>query len=182
MKSLLVAIGTALCTLIITACAVDGSPSPRTDNSGGEDGLGELSSALSATGTFSIDPGASQAALATAPPGWTIASVAGMPAGAVLVASNVVPFALICPSGFVCLYQDANLSGNAVAFNGTLGVGSSFLGSFNDKMTSWENISGRQYCWWFDLNFTGEVHTMPSGFQVNVLPRENDKASSVGPC
>jgi hypothetical protein len=55
-------------------------------------------------------------------------------------------------------------------------------GTFNDQMSSWQNASGRRYCWWFDDGPSGEVHTMPTGQIINVLARENDRASAFGPC
>jgi len=55
-------------------------------------------------------------------------------------------------------------------------------GTFNDQMSSWENRSGRRYCWYFNVGPAGERHTMPNGQVINVLPRENDRASAFGPC
>ncbi|HEX8112754.1 MAG TPA: peptidase inhibitor family I36 protein [Kofleriaceae bacterium] len=101
-----------------------------------------------------------------------------------------------CPRGFACLYQNSNRKGLGVGISA--GCGSSDLravrcpsctngihgnnGTFNDQMSSWHNASGRRYCWYFDINFRGERHTMGNGVIQNVLPRENDRASSFKPC
>lgn len=130
-------------------------------------------------------------------PRWQPAEVDDAPSGTVFVAVTSDAVAFACPLGFACLYQNANLGGFSVAvrggiairnlrairyptcFNGTHGND----GTFNNQMTSWENSTRRQYCWWFDTVPGGERHVMRPGF-VNrqVLPRENDRASAFGPC
>lgn len=109
-----------------------------------------------------------------------------------------------CPGGFVCLYQNSDRGGAFIAVpaggfvnnfrtdtacpgctNGIHGND----GTFNDQMSSWENRTGRRYCWYFNAGpegvlpaGTGEVHTMGTGVIQNVLARENDQASALGPC
>jgi hypothetical protein len=115
----------------------------------------------------------------------------------VLVAPGLaVTPAVACPGGFSCLYQNSGRTGFVVAVQSGIGIGNltgvpcaactngihGNNGTFNDQMTSWENETGRQYCWWFNAGPAGEVHTMPSGVIVNVLARENDQASAFGPC
>ncbi|MGW4799878.1 peptidase inhibitor family I36 protein [Nonomuraea sp. MG754425] len=87
-----------------------------------------------------------------------------------------------CPDGYVCLFRDYDFqgggygvrSGDSLPWLGDLG--------FNDQMSSWANDSGRTYCWYSDASFAGERHVMQNGYRVNVLPRENDTASSLAPC
>jgi hypothetical protein len=101
-----------------------------------------------------------------------------------------------CPAGFACLYQNANRGGFGVGTssgttisnlqsircpqctNGIHGVD----GTFNDDMTSWHNSTARRYCWGVNATRTPTSHTMCPGCVVNVLPNENDTASSLGPC
>jgi hypothetical protein len=134
------------------------------------------------------------------PPGWETIDIAGAPAGAVIVARSVEANAtlapLACPAGFACLYQNTNRGPFRVAVQSGIGIGNlkgvrcstctngthGNDGTFNDQMSSWENRSGRRYCWWFHAGPSGEVHTMSNGLIVNVLSRENDQASAFGPC
>jgi hypothetical protein len=87
-----------------------------------------------------------------------------------------------CPDGYVCLFRDYEFQGGgyAVAAPGEL----PWFGDigFNDRMSSWANDSGITYCWYFDAYYSGEEHVMYDGYRVNVLPRENDHASSLRPC
>jgi len=153
------------------------------------------------------DPAAtpSEEALAAAPPtfdiaslpagvSWQVTPAEGQPAGTVFVTAPVTP-AVACPTGLACLYQNSNrgprLWGTNGQFpnllqqacpectNGTHGNN----GTFNDQMSSWENRSGRRYCWYVNANFILPVHTMANGVPPqNVLPSENDTASSMRPC
>ena len=140
------------------------------------------------------EPGAESAVQNSLPEGWAPIDVAGSPKGTVLFAPDAEPNAA-CPSGFACLYQNINRGGFRVAVQSGIGLTNLNIrcstctngihgnnGTFNDQMSSWENKSGRRYCWWFNAGPSGEVHTMSSGSTVNVLARENDQASAFGPC
>lgn len=133
---------------------------------------------------------------------WQAAEADGAPSGTVFVAessesSDLVAAAFACPRGFACLYQNANLRGSAVAVQSGIGIRNlrgircrgctngihGNDGTFNDQMTSWENLSGRKYCWFFDAGPSGERHVMRNNFVIRqVLARENDRASAFGPC
>jgi len=94
----------------------------------------------------------------------------------------------------VCLFQHANGGGFIDEFTPgfliDVGIwnltddpcGPCRNGTFNDEMSSWGNDTGGTFCWWVDINGGGAGHTMRSlGATIqNVLPAENDKASSVG--
>ena len=99
-----------------------------------------------------------------------------------------------CPPGNLCLYTNNNAGGILLAFTGKRG----YLGQFatiakgycknntwNDCMSSWRNLTGVRYCWYFDLNYSPQAYIMEpysNGRVVNLTPAENDKASSVRPC
>jgi hypothetical protein len=85
-----------------------------------------------------------------------------------------------CPGGHVCLFRDSNYQGGGVNFQRP--GSSSYLGSFNDQMSSWANDSGALYCWYSDADYRGDRHEMKPGYRLNVLPHENDTASSIRPC
>ena len=115
-------------------------------------------------------------------------SEARLSPAACVVATN--PNGGQCPSGFACLYQNSNRGGFGVGISAGCGISnlssvgcpSCTRGNFNDQMSSWQNVSGQRYCWWFDAGPSGEVHTMGNGVTQNVLARENDQASAFGPC
>ncbi|MEU9891384.1 peptidase inhibitor family I36 protein [Sphaerisporangium sp. NPDC051017] len=87
-----------------------------------------------------------------------------------------------CPDGYVCLFRDNEFQGGGYGIASGHSVG--FLGDigFNDQMSSWANDSGRRYCWYVDANYAGDRHVMENRYRVNVLPQENDQASSLRPC
>jgi hypothetical protein len=162
---------------------------------GGQEKLVEVSSELASKLAIWVEPGVSLAEPTTLPAGWAALDIAGLPRGAIAVSSGIVP-AVACPSGFACLYQNGSEGGSAVRVQNGIGIGNlkgiacgsctngthGNDGTFNDQMTSWVNVSGRQYCWWFNAGNSGEVHVMLNGIKVNVATRENDQASSFGPC
>jgi len=141
-------------------------------------------------------PEAESATLVSIPEGWTSAHVTGAADNAVILTSAAVPRAPACPTGFACLFQNSNRGGFGYGLRS--GFGNRNLlsvrcgsctngihgnnGTFNDQMSSWENRSGRRYCWYFDVGPSGETHPMANGQLINVLPRENDRASAFGPC
>ncbi|GAA1682468.1 hypothetical protein GCM10009765_34580 [Fodinicola feengrottensis] len=109
------------------------------------------------------------------------ARVALRPAGSATPADN-------CSGLYLCLYADANAGGLEIII--PQGVSIPYLGNacvggicyqFNDRMTSWENVSSWTYCWYYDANYTGQQRFMEYyGFNVrNVAPNDNDQASSV---
>lgn len=171
MKSLIAAIGIGLLTL--SGCSVDSSPS---EDLGDKEELDNITSSPASNHAIWSEPGA---VLATVPPGWVAMEIAGVPRGAVIVPAVG---GAACPSGFACVYQNANRTG--ASFGVPNGFGANLTGvscssctngthgndgTFNDQMTSWENESGREYCWWFNVNESGSVRTMSNGFIVNVL-------------
>ncbi|MEU2389556.1 peptidase inhibitor family I36 protein [Streptomyces sp. NPDC007369] len=84
-----------------------------------------------------------------------------------------------CPADSLCLYRDYNFTGGGIALRA--GDHLPWLGAygFNDHMSSWSNDSGTVCYWWTDAYSGGEGHDMKNGYRVNVLPQENDMASSV---
>jgi Peptidase inhibitor family I36 len=140
--------------------------------------------------------GAETAASPSTPTGWASVQAAGAPAGAVIFRQDVGVNAPPCPTGFACLFQNSNRGGfgyglrSGVGNRNLLSVSCSSCtngihgnnGTFNDQMSSWENRSGRRYCWYFDVGPSGETHPMANGQLINVLARENDRASAFGPC
>jgi Peptidase inhibitor family I36 len=94
----------------------------------------------------------------------------------------------------VCLFRDANGGGFIDEFTASFLITAGIWnltddpcppcrnGNFNDEMSSWGNDTGGIFCWWVDINGGGAGHTMRSlGATIqNVLPSENDQASSVG--
>lgn len=98
-------------------------------------------------------------------------------------------------TGLLCLFQDSNGGGAIDAFTeaflslpGFWNLTNNSLGSgtWNDQMSSWGNDIGGDpgaatMCWWVDINGKGAGHLMrPLGATIqNVLPSENDQASSV---
>jgi hypothetical protein len=87
-----------------------------------------------------------------------------------------------CPSGYICLFTDYNYSGTA--YRVKAGSSVPWFGdfNFNDAMSSWANDSGQTFCWYVDANYQGAFHDMKPGYRVNLLPAENDTASSLKPC
>jgi hypothetical protein len=116
----------------------------------------------------------------------------GTPPGA-LVAE--IPFSATCPSGTVCIFQNSKRGGARLSISLAAGVGINLTslgcasctngihgndGSWNDQMSSWENAAGVLYCWAVNINGGGTRHAMRAGVALqNVLPSENDTASSV---
>ncbi|MER5767036.1 peptidase inhibitor family I36 protein [Streptomyces sp. NPDC001985] len=84
-----------------------------------------------------------------------------------------------CPARSLCLYRDHNFTGGGVALSADTYVG--WLGDhgFNDRMSSWSNDTGQVCDWWSDSYRGGAIHDMRDGNRVQVLPSENDTASSV---
>lgn len=180
---LLVLAGSIVAT---SACAVD--PVKPADPADPADST-ELDSAdLTMAGWTVIDGATAPLEAATAP-------LDGAAAASVVVIFTSTGAS--CPSGFVCLYQNSNHGGAGWGISS--GGGFANLkgepcgqctngihgndGTFNDQMSSWQNHSGRRYCWYFDASFSGEHHPMVSGAGTqNVFPRENDRASSLRPC
>lgn len=94
---------------------------------------------------------------------------------------------LSCPEGYVCLYLDADANTDGIAIREGEEIGNlanDFDFDWDNRMTSWINNTSTRYCWYFDFDFSGECHVMEPARNrvVNVLPRENDKASSIRPC
>ena len=98
----------------------------------------------------------------------------------------------VCPSGFVCLWEDANYEGARLIFSlcdvdgdGTCDwVNLGPLG-YNDTMTSWKNRKSVDAKWAWDSGGGGTVRCMNSGSQNPELQDniwgtgDNDEASSV---
>ncbi len=159
-------------------CALDGS----------EPASASEEAALTASEAPALD-------LTALPAGWRV--MKGTPPGitALELPAGPVGRSATCPNGTVCLFQDENRGGAGIAFalpansfinltdfacpscnNGLHGND----GTWNDQMTSWENASGVQYCWTFDIDAVGEVHFMSPGVSLqNVFERENDEASGI---
>jgi hypothetical protein len=119
----------------------------------------------------------------------TLAATALLPAGLGHAAATPGPPLITipagqthCPDGYVCLFRDYEFQGGGYGI--AAGYSIKFLGDIglNDQMSSWANDSGRRYCWYVDAGYAGERHVMEARYRVNVLPQENDQASSLRPC
>jgi hypothetical protein len=151
--------------------------------------LVSLATIVLAVSGCALDPSSSDevgTSAAEAPlDGWTVIDVPDAPPGTMMKAAAGVQ----CPSGWVCIYQNSNLSGGSLAtrWPGTFAnlttdtCDTCGTGNWNDQMSSWSNFSGHTYCWYFDAGWLGESHVMANGVNQNVLSRENDKASSLQP-
>jgi hypothetical protein len=176
---------TALFMSLMTACALDPGDAPGAQPTQGWTAADSAPLDDSSSTTLDVDgkvAGARGEAFAPGPTAPIITSANGGP----------------CPTPYVCLYQNGNRAGFGVGFRA--GVGFSNLqgiscagcsnglhgndGTFNDQMSSWENRSGRQYCWYFDANFSTRniFHHMGNGDIHNTSADENDRASSIQPC
>lgn len=110
-----------------------------------------------------------------------------------------LPAGSSCPEGSVCLYQNSNRSGfglrvpNGCEIRNMLDVVClPCMNSthdhhqddhlFNDQMSSWENRSGQDYCWYYDVGYSGIKRTMKNGMILEHLGGDNDRASSIRPC
>jgi hypothetical protein len=116
----------------------------------------------------------------------------GMPPGAVVAE---IPPSATCPSGTLCIFQNSNGKGARLSISLPAGVGINLTsipcgsctngthgndGTWNDQMSSWENVSGVRYCWAVNINGGGARHPMRTGVGLqNVLPSRNDEASSI---
>jgi hypothetical protein len=98
-----------------------------------------------------------------------------------------------CTPGDVCLYQNGQQTGAHVEVSAGISIPDlgAFLcpactngtdggnGTFDNQMSSWQNASGTDYCWWSDKNFTGASHLMKAHTQNTVPAEYNDHASSL---
>ncbi|HEX3479448.1 MAG TPA: protein kinase [Kofleriaceae bacterium] len=134
-----------------------------------------------------------------AEPGWdavdpAITAAAGVTQGNRLIAS---PAGGRCRAGFVCLYQNGRFRGVAygVSEGGAIydldkvdcptcknGIHGND-GTFHRQMSSWDNATDRPYCWYDEVGFRGKaVRMSPHTRHGQVLPVNNDRALSLGPC
>jgi hypothetical protein len=172
MKHLFSMIGIGVCAVLFAACAMEPSDS---DDTGQE-------AALSA-----VEP-----------------AVADIPAGATSIDSTPTASGItcvsfhapggnsgVCPSGSTCLWANDGRAGDLIAVSRGCFIAdltkvpcTACKGpTFNDSMSSWENASGAQSCWWFNINRGGTAVTMPNGVTHNsTAAGNNDQASSFGSC
>jgi hypothetical protein len=104
-------------------------------------------------------------------------------AGGAVAASPAIA-APTCASGGVCLYDGLNATGAKARYqygDNNMGVG---VPAFNDRMESWQNNSGRRFCWYVDAEFRGTRYVMePYGNRIVTLrPEERNRASSLQAC
>lgn len=102
-----------------------------------------------------------------------------------VTSQSVTPdaFPASCPSGDICLYENSQFTGTELAIPNGGVIANLFDVNFNDKLSSWCNHTNRQYCYWFNANFTGtRVIIIPNTCHASVSPGNNDQASSVKPC
>jgi hypothetical protein len=123
-----------------------------------------------------------------------IAAAAGVSRGHSLVTSTAGGK---CRPGFVCLYQNYKFQGMAYGVsdggaitdldkvncatckNGTRGND----GTFHRQMSSWDNATDRPYCWYYEVGLRGKsIRMSPHARHGQVLPSNNDRALSLGPC
>ncbi|MEV7289898.1 peptidase inhibitor family I36 protein [Streptomyces sp. NPDC093252] len=84
-----------------------------------------------------------------------------------------------CPAGRLCLFRDYDFSGGGIALSSRTELYSLANYGFNDQLSSWSNNSGVTCMWWNNGLDSGGGHEMRNGYRVNLLPSENDTASSV---
>jgi Peptidase inhibitor family I36. len=90
---------------------------------------------------------------------------------------------VFCPEGFVCLYDNSSFGGNEILVDSGLSFANFSTQQFNDKMSSWFNNTNRNYCWFYDVNFSGTKRSMAArSDNPFVGSLDNDKASSLAPC
>jgi Peptidase inhibitor family I36 len=82
-----------------------------------------------------------------------------------------------CPSGWLCLYQDANFRGRMLKFRDNHWQQLSSFGS-NDKTSSWVNHLGRYVCLSWNWPPGGRRVSLPPGESAH-MGSWNDKASGV---
>lgn len=124
----------------------------------------------------------------------------GLPAGTQIVNSHTISFGhgaafadlapigrAPCPSGYVCLYKDAQYLGQQVGFSacdydgdGVCDWVNLILFSFNDAMSSWRNMKTVDAKWSFNAGGGGTQRCMNSGSQNPQLTgSNNDQASAI---
>jgi hypothetical protein len=88
-----------------------------------------------------------------------------------------------CPSGYFCLWWDADFSGAMLApsANGTAWPDFGTR-SFNDVASSGRNNTGVGWCVYQDINYQGSVVYFPPNTQVSNFGWFNDMASSARVC
>lgn len=184
-RQLTIALGVlavAFCCALGVATAASAAPSPAAASAStvsltrADGSVLHAALATSANGAYYVvDSSAVHAA----------AQTAGLPAGTV---AAVTPFAEGCDSGYVCIYQNSNATGARLEVLSGYGLpdlrqwpcsGCNAANNWNDVMSSWRNNSSATGCWFWNIQYGGESHPMYTGNYVqNVLPRENDQASS----
>jgi peptidase inhibitor family I36 len=124
---------------------------------------------------------------------------AGLPAGTRIVDADTISFAhgaatadlaptdSVCPSGYVCLWEDAGYTGRRVAFSacdvdgdGVCDWVNLILFNFNDEMTSWKNAKTVDAKWSFNAGGGGTQRCMNAGFvNPQLSGSNNDQASAI---
>jgi peptidase inhibitor family I36 len=85
-----------------------------------------------------------------------------------------------CTSGYVCLWTDANYTGQKAMFTDCCVWFNLSLWGFNDVMTSWKNTKTVDAKWAFNAGGGGTQRCMNSGSQNPQLSgANNDQASSL---
>jgi hypothetical protein len=112
------------------------------------------------------------------------------------VASDVVvvPNAVgPCASGHVCLYQNGQQTGASISVTSSISIRNLATiscaacqngqnggnGTFDNQMSSWQNASDVDYCWFPDASFGGASHLMKAHSKNTVPAEYNDHASSL---
>jgi hypothetical protein len=125
----------------------------------------------------------------------------GLPAGTQVVDAHTISFGhgaafadlaptrapAPCPSGYVCLYEDAQYLGRQVSFSacdyngdGVCDWVNLILFSFNDAMSSWKNMKTADAKWSFNAGGGGTQRCMNSNSQNPQLSgANNDQASAI---
>jgi len=176
MKSRFAMIASGLFAMTIAACATD-APSTADDPAASDD--------ADPTEALADDP--------TPPTGWTAADVAGEPdaaPGDILLGDDSTAPVIACPPGHVCFYSDPGFRGScsfAILVSAAVPDFRTLRclggGSFDNKLSSWKNPTGRRYCWYADPFFRGRRHVMnPHTAAARLPPGSDNTASSAGPC
>lgn len=175
MRELFWTIGAVSCALAFAACAVDPAAADPADQE-----------TRSTTASLAVAATPSPGADAT---GDAVAATPGV-TGCTWLAFSGGP----CDPGFTCMWKNADLGGERVEVPGgcfipdlrVVRCPSCTSGNFNDQASSWQNISGGQSCWWFNINPPGPHNppvVMPNGdTHLTMSPGNNDQASAFGSC
>lgn len=89
----------------------------------------------------------------------------------------------VCPTGYFCIFRDVGFGGGGYGVRQDHDL-NDFRGiELNDQMSSYVNATNDRYCWYPDINFSGDVRVIGANQAGDVdLRTDNDIASSLANC